>query len=307
MTTMTRTDRHRPSAPEFDPEDYEFSGVVHNASPDSVYTNDSFRRTRNALLAQGYTFSGVHGGIGQCDHCGARLRYSALMIHIPTRTLLYVGETCLDNRFEAMTKAEFDRARREAQLDRERQARKTRFAELCAEHQDLAWATYASNIAVVTDETGTRWAERYGKDWAVSVLLDIARKAYQYGSPSEKQLNFVSKLVRELEGAEADAVKREQERAAELAARPNAAIGEVGERRVFEGTVRWSKQYEGDYGTTTVMVIDTPEGTVKWKASKALEFEKNEAVKIKATIKDHEIYDRDQSITTVVTRGTFLD
>jgi hypothetical protein len=323
--TMARTDRHRPSAPEFDPADYSFVAVF-DSHAEWPGANDHFRAQRERLLAEGWTFSGVHGGSGQCDHCGALLRYSALMLHHPTHTMIYVGEQCLDNRFE-MTKAEFQAARKAAQLDRERQAQLAAFNALCEDVPELVWATYAWNIGVAgaTWETrprwmdepdgeqvyapveGTTWAERNRREWAISTLSDMARKARRYGSfASEKQAALLVRLVGELETAEAETAEREAKRAAEQAARVNAAIGEVGDRRDFTGTVRWFDQFENDYGWVTVMIIDTAEGTVKWKASKYIELERGQEITIKATVKEHTVYDRDESITTVVTRGKIL-
>src|SRR5687768_10564121 len=204
--TSARTDIHRPSAAEFDPADYEFVAVF-DSRADWPGANDWFLQVRRELLDAGWTFSGVHGGAGQCDHCGSLLRYSALMKHLPTRTLIYVGEQCLDNRF-SMTKGEFDKARKAAQLDRERQAKLAAFNALCEDYPELVWATYADNIAVAgaTYETrprwfdepngeqvtapvqGTTWAERNRKEWALSTIADMTRKARQYGSfASEKQ------------------------------------------------------------------------------------------------------------------------
>lgn len=305
----TRTDIHRPSAPEFDPADYEFV-AVRDSNAEWPGANDWFLQSLRELLADGWTFSGAHGG-GRCDHCGTMLRYSALMKHLPTRTLIYIGETCLDNRFE-LTKAEFDKARREAQLDRERQAKLTAFNALCDSYPELVWATYALNIGNAQDERGNYWRVKHNKGWTVETLTDIARKARQYGSfASEKQAALVVRLVGELETAEAETAKREAERAAKAAARVNAAIGEIGDRRDFEGTVRWFDHFESHYGytpkTCTVMILDTPEGTVKWKASNYIELVKGQTVKVKATVKEHSIYDRTQEITTVVTRGQLLD
>lgn len=307
---MTRTDRHRPSAPEFDPMDYEFTGVVFDGRADWPMANDGFFAERQHLIEKGYTFSGVHGGAGRCDHCGALLRYSALMIHTPTRTLIYVGEQCLDTRFSGMTKGEFDKARKLAQLDRERQARKHAFAELCEIHPDLAWATYAANIG------HGGWADKVGKTWAVSTLRDIANKAYQYSSLSEKQVALMTRLVAEIETAEQEQAVRDEKRATEQAARVNAAIGEAGERLTFTGTVVWCDNFTNDFdprgGEYTVMIIATAGGTVKWKASKVIPVERGETVTFKATVKEHALYipeggtEADASITTIVQRLKFL-
>ena len=97
---MTRTDIHRPSALEFDPEDYTVAGFAdftpregYVAPPQATVTASWTRATPSRCVPH---------GSGQCSHCGTRLRYAALIAHDPTKTLIYVGETCLGNRFEAL-------------------------------------------------------------------------------------------------------------------------------------------------------------------------------------------------------------
>jgi hypothetical protein len=308
MAASTRTDVHRPSAPEFDPADYQFRGVF------DLHPEYGDRRTRltlvNKLIDAGYSFGRAPHGSGQCSHCGAYIRYAAMMTHDKTMAIITIGEQCLDNRF-SVDKAEFDQLRKAAAAARAEQRLLTAFNELCQETPELVWATYADNIGIAADESGVYWEDRNRKGFAVSTLRDIARKVRQYGAfASEKQAQLVVRLVGELEAAEAATAEREAKAAAERDARPNAAIGEIGDRREFQGTVRWFDHFTEFYGysekTSTVMIIDTPEGTVKWKASKYVELAKGVTIRIKATVKDHTVYDRDQSITTVVTRGQIL-
>lgn len=308
MTTMNRkrTDIHAPGSAEFDPENYDFTGAVFDLRPEGFDDgNRVAREIRGVLLADGYTFSGVYGA-GNCNHCGAWLRYAALLIHRPTRTLLYVGETCLGNRFESLTKGEFDRLRREAQLARERQAKLIAFNELCERFPALLWATYAVNIGVATTGSGERWADVHRKDWAVSTASDIARKARTYGDMSQRQADFLARLITELEGAEAATAQRVAKFEAEKATRVNQAIGEPGERRDFTGTVRLVRFYDNDYSGFTLLIIDTAEGTVKWNASgdHTDAYDRGDQVTIKATVKSHDIYQ--DEITTTVTRGKRL-
>src|SRR6202012_4048526 len=76
-----------------------------------------------ALQGAGYTWAQAHTDNAQCQHCGARLRYAALLKHEATKEILWVGETCLDNRFSGMTKAQFDHLRKTAMLAREAAAK----------------------------------------------------------------------------------------------------------------------------------------------------------------------------------------
>lgn len=199
--TTTRTDAHRPSAPDFDPQAYTWTGDAVDFNPeDGTSSRESgwfdADLTIRALEAEGYSFSEVHNpelGFGvQCQHCGARLRYAALLKHESTKEMLWVGETCLDNRFSGMTKAQFDHLRKTAMLAREAAAKLAAFNEFLANHPELAPATYARNL--VGDDS-----EKYGTSWATSVITDILSKLRQYGSISEKQIAFVVKLIGEIE------------------------------------------------------------------------------------------------------------
>lgn len=124
----TRTDIHRPSAPTFDPEAYDCWGVF-DLTPEWGDCGDR-QRTVNSAIDAGYRFASHQTG-GQCGHCGAHLRYVALMIHEGSKEMIWVGETCLAGRFESLTKAQFDQLRKTAKLDRERQAKLAAFQELC--------------------------------------------------------------------------------------------------------------------------------------------------------------------------------
>lgn len=185
--TATRTDIHRPSAPEFDPTAYDFSGVVFDGRADWPQENEYFFQVRRELLEQGFTFSGVHGGNGQCDHCGSLLRYSALMIHRPTRTLIYVGEQCLDNRFENMTKAEFARARKTASLHAERTRKADRIAALVDAHPLLAELTYGAEKGVV----------HFGSS---DFLHQLSQRLMGYGELSERQIDAAEKSITRIIG-----------------------------------------------------------------------------------------------------------
>lgn len=128
-----RTDIHRPIT--FVPEDYEVVGYFDNAAGDpgsrSPREYHLYGRTVQAFSLKGAErivlrmlvseskSTAYHGG-HQCDHCGAHIRYVAVFRHSLTGDHLAVGEECAEGRF-TYSKAEFDRMRKEAQLDREKQ------------------------------------------------------------------------------------------------------------------------------------------------------------------------------------------
>lgn len=116
---MAREDIHSPR--NLITEDYIFVGAID-------FHQDA-SKARIAILARiksdhGSRWSRVHDASGQCNHCGAHLRYAAILKHLPTGELMFVGETCLANRFERAT-IEFQAMREVASLDRAAQRIKT--------------------------------------------------------------------------------------------------------------------------------------------------------------------------------------
>ena len=296
---MKRSDIHRPSAPEFDPEAYEFFGCF-DLNPDPMWGADDIRARRetvSALVKQGWKFTSVHGS-GQCGHCGARIRYAALMGHTATKGLIYVGETCLDNRF-SLTKGEFARLRKEASLNAERSAKRVQIEKLLAAAPHLVWASYANNIAaagatpvyytatswgeeeyetpeeaaahldtrpgvqdwVVTGhKRGTSWSEQTHTGDKVNTLSDIWNKFQRYGDLSDKQINLVERLVEWLTEAEVRRAAREAEREAVVSSGVQVPTGRV----VVEGKVLSVKSQESQYGTTWKMLVQHEDGWKVW-------------------------------------------
>lgn len=285
--TTTRNDIHRPSAAEFDPQAYEFVDAYDFKPDDGMGDGMTFaeRQAHLALIdsyrAQGYKFAVHVGREHKCGHCGAWLRYAALMVREDVKEMIYIGETCLDGRFE-LTKPEFDRMRKASQLDREQQRLLTAFNEMCAEHPELVWATYAHNIesAMFTvaqdefgfgapqyDEDGYRTDESKGPDiymaiiWSglkfhFEVLPDIARKARQYGSVSDKQFALIARLTDEIEAKwEAFVTKQAAMREAKL----NTPVLTAG-RQIIEGAVKSFKTVENDYGVSFKMLVELADG-----------------------------------------------
>jgi hypothetical protein len=284
-----RTDIHRPASEDFDPQAYQCVGVF---DTQSEWPDDRVARLGavNALIAQGYR-SGA-GNSNQCGHCGAHIRYAALMAREDVHEWIFVGETCLGGRFE-MTKAEFDTLRKTAALNGERVARKVRLDALYATYPDLVWATYSYNIS----EAGARYAEdQYGHLSPVRnssfadraklgsvffILSDISDNVRRYGEISEKQAALVSKLLAQVEEAEARMVAREAANAALVAKGVSAPSGRI----VVEGTVVAQKSVEGDYGVTFKMLVLTDAGWKVWVTEpSSINPTKGDRVRFTATI-----------------------
>lgn len=257
--TATRTDVHAPASPDFDPEKYDCYGVF-DFTPEFDYAQVQERiNTVNAMLAKGYSFGG--STTGGCGHCGTNIRYGALMARDDVMQMIWVGETCLDNRFDGMTKAEFQKLRKNAALGRERLARQAAFEALCDENPDLAYATYAGNIHdAIVDDNGARFGNVSGCSWALSTLVDIATKARKYGDPSPRQLAFVSKLIGEV-SEKADAYAT---RMAEKATEAPAAPVPTGKRIQVTGTVIKLDWKDNAYGSRQVMTVKHADGWLVW-------------------------------------------
>lgn len=294
-TSIARHDIHAAAHADFDPADYKFIGVLDTDT--SIFRADDSRARKavQAMESEGFPYVLVHPH-GQCDSCGQHLRYVAVMFHHPSAALVEVGVNCLTGRF-SMAKAEVKRMMAEAKKAREAHALLDAFLAQCAEYQELAYATYAKNLAAAAPEGVNTW----GTD----TLASIAQSARQYGSATENQLNLVARILGELEGKFAEQAARNAERAAERGQRVDAFIGTVGEKkRPFTGVVRIAREFETQFGTSTLYIIDTPEGTAKWfTSSRTVELEQGQEVSFTATVKAHEIYDGEHQ--TVILRPKF--
>lgn len=315
MTTMTRTDIHRPSAPEFDPEAYDFFGCF-DLFPQDAFDIPSPTRQEvvSGLVAQGWKFTSVHGS-GQCGHCGARIRYGALMGHRETKGLIWVGETCLDNRF-SLTKGEFATLRKNAALNAERRALAERRSAFLADHPDLVWASYAHNISVaggvqvfldhdwneyptaaeaqaavlrqggregeygVDFKRGTTWVEQTRMGDKVSTLQDMWFRFERYGDMSDKAYGYLSKIVGWMSEAEERRVARETEVAAKVERGATVTAG----RQVIEGEVTTTRWDTNDYGTVQKMRVVNGDLAYWGSVPSSIEVEKGTRVRFTATV-----------------------
>lgn len=288
----TRTDIHAPSSPDFDPETYTCHGVF-DLSPE--WGSPGRAQVVSRLVDAGYHFTSVHG-IRQCGHCGQGIRYAALMTHEPTKGMIYVGETCLSNRFEALTKAQFQALREQARLNRERVSKREKISALLEAHPVLVWASYAFNIGEAGVETemsdeytgspievrkpGTAWIEKVRAGWEISTLTDIWWKIERYADPSEKQIAFVESLVNKLSQKQAWQEEREAKAAALKASGVQAPEGRV----QVTGTVVSTKWYDNNFGGSLKMLVALADGTKVWgTVPSSLDVDKDDEVTFTAT------------------------
>lgn len=229
-----RTDVHRPSSPDFDPEAYDCVGIF-DSHPE---WGDNRERGKiiQSLLDRGYK-SGLYGS-GQCGHCGTPIRYGALMVRHDVKEFIYIGEQCLDNRFEELTKAEFQVLRKAAKLNKERATKK-----------EIVEATFEAYPWLSEIPT-------YGGDFLES-LYDQARSGKTL---SEKQVEAGQRALEQAKEREAKFQAQKAADAEAIAKGVKAPSGKV----TVRGEVVSVKWHESPYGGSLKMIVKSEEGWRVW-------------------------------------------
>jgi len=267
---MTRTDVHSPA--NLITEDYEYFWCFDNnpeppaPGPFVNISNEFLQEIVTGIQKSPVSERSYH----QCHHCGARIRYVALLKHLPTGAIIAVGETCLDNRFELAT-AEFHKLRKQAQLDREAHRIKTAAEEQLSElDPDLVDCLAKKDPETYVNEF-TQAARAH------HIVSDIRRKLWLYGSISVGQVNLVGKLIIQEQEAQA----RKAEREAEV--KVDAPEG----RFEIVGTVVSRKWKDSDFGGNYKIVVKVEEEDGIWLAyvtePSRIETERGDVVKLTAT------------------------
>lgn len=231
---MTRNDPHRPAS--LVTEDYEYMWSGDNTpefGPGWAMQGGDYALELSRRLARTDRLGRL---THQCHHCGAHLRYFAILEHKPTGDLIAVGETCLDNRFDRAT-ADFQKMRKAAELDRAKMRIKTAVAEFVSNNPDLAWMAEK-----VTPEPFA----------ANGFLSDVARKLRQYGEISPNQYNAVVRVA-------LDVVARAE---APVVVEETAPVIEG--RIVVTGMVLSTKWQDSDFGGSLKMLVKDDRNFKVW-------------------------------------------
>jgi hypothetical protein len=270
---MTRTDAHSPA--NLVTEDYDHVETYDSRIGESlalggkVSDHVMYLIQRLGELRKLVASSPLDRGLEQCHHCGAHIRYGAVLRHTPTGQHIAVGETCLDNRFERAT-VEFQALRKAAQLDREQQRIRKAKEEFVAANEDLAWLNG-------TDEDVpqcVRWSE---------YVWDIRRKFQAYADLSENQVAAIRRTVERSEAQAAEKAKSE----------PTWIAAPAEGRQEITGKVLAIKDYEDQYNygaTIWKMLVQVGPDSGAWKlwttipAKIVNEVERGDMVTIKVTV-----------------------
>jgi hypothetical protein len=209
-----RTDIHRPAV--LITEDYEYLYAWDSGTPGCLVGIAQSPAWAEWHAKGPVEVPGREVSSSQCTHCGAWIRYVALLRYIPTGQYLYVGETCLDNRF-GRASADFHRLRKQAELDRKEQRILAAWNAYKADHADVDWdALYASENGFVRN---------------------VLAKGRQYGNLSDRQLSAIQDaLVRD-----AERLVRAAEQALEIKGTVTAG------RQVITGLIVSIKEKISDY------------------------------------------------------------
>ena len=253
---MTRQDIHKPSS--INPADYLYVTVEYEKGmswKELAHLQTDLQRHMERTGGKWSTHE--HGGT--CHVCGAWAQYTVVFHHPKTNTYIRTGFDCAE-KVGIGDAALFRTFRKQVKDIRDRKAGKAK-AELTLTEAGVgrAWMIYEMS----TDEL--RELEAYdGKvySWAYLTLRDIVGRLVKYGSVSEKQIDFLGKLVNQIDGAKQARIEKEAERAAEKA---NASpVPDDNERHIVAGVVLSTKYVDTMYGESFKMLLKTEEGYKLW-------------------------------------------
>jgi len=255
---------------DLDPTDYTYIDSF-DAYPDEDDVWFASYGPHPSTLLEGSSTS-IWGESGQCDHCGARIRYVVVMKHEPTDSYMAIGEQCYAERFhgfDSKVAKDIDRLRKRAAAGRAlAKVRKAVDEWLEADPDNLKAVEYAE-------------ANREGNYF----YTDLLRKLKQYGPWSVGQRDAVLKgIVRDAERAAREA-ERETEVKAPCPTGKVTVTGEVIKLDTQDGYLPGDIRY--------VMTVKDDTGFLVWgtRPSALSRVEKGDRVTFSATVEQS---DRDE-------------
>lgn len=274
---MARTDIHRPSV--INPADYNLIGfryVGRNADMTMAFANSRSVVAEHMAKTGGKYSNHEHGGT--CYVCGAYAMTLAVYHHPKTNTYICTGEDCADKMDLATDGIDLFRKNMKSLANvyaGKRKAEKT-LADLGLSR---AWEIFNLDPKDKEFEEGT----------ITSIVINTIR----YGSISDKQVAFVKSLIEKIDNRAALKAEREKQNAI------SNYVGKVGQRIDIVGTIYFVRTFDSAYGVTTITGIRDNVGNVFIQKGVRIG-DKNDQVSLKATIKDHKVYEGLKQ--TIITR-----
>jgi hypothetical protein len=195
------------------------------------------RKRKHMERTGGKYASHEHGGT--CGICGANAAYVSIFHHRPSNEYVVVGWECAMNLERSGDAPGRNGFRRDIRDARKAQAGKRKAQALLADHGL------------------TRCWEIVGEGREESIIRDIVWKLVKYGSISDKQWSFLTKLVSDIDNRAAVAAQR----AAEAESAAPVPTG----RTQFKGQILSVKSVDGYVGQSVLkMLMKTDEGYKVW-------------------------------------------
>lgn len=242
---IIRSDVHAPS--KIDPADYEYVGQEYikiEGFGDCFILQEMRRVIREHMARTGGNYSAHEHG-GNCMVCGSvNAAYTVLFHHAASNSYVRMGQDCA-RKCEMGDERAFKAFK--AGLDDYRKCRagKAKAAALLEEAGlGKAWEVFEVASKVPSVDTPNE----------ENTICDIVGKLVQYGSLSERQLEFVRGLLGRIDTRAARMAQRERERAAA----PPCPSGRI----QISGTVLSVKEYESDFGPCRKMTVKSEAGWV---------------------------------------------
>jgi hypothetical protein len=258
-----RTDTHRPSA--IIPSEYDFVACdYYGPWGGAAYLSDRLAFNAHRERTGGRYSQHEHGGT--CHICGASALYVAKYHHRPSNSYIVTGMDCAA-KMDMDNPVAFRDFKKRVQAGLKLQKGKTKAAQILAERNLTgAWEVY----------TATYDAPLAREE---SIITDIVGKVVQYGSISDKQANFVAKLL-------ADIGQRAQRTAQREADKAAAAPLPVSDKRMtIRGEVVSTKLTDGFRGEVLKMLVRHESGWKVWGTVPAgLTVERGDTVEFDAKV-----------------------
>jgi len=240
---MLRTDTHRPSV--IDPADYEYVGIENDKIDDVMggawVLQEHRDRIREHMTRTSGTYSRHRHG-GNCHVCGAHCIYTVLFYHPKTNTYIRTGFDCAQ-KLDMGDEREFRSYQAACKSALELKAGKLRAqAVLSDAGLSRAWEVYQNT--------------QFIDDTPEGIVTDIVGKLVRYGSISEKQGEFIGKLLYRIDHQAEIKAQRQRER-------ESAAPCPIG-RHTVTGEVLKTETRDTQYGDVLKMLVKTDAGFLIW-------------------------------------------